>query len=295
MLNKNNKTIQHTHFAVLGDPIKHSLSPALHNWAFKKQKIQANYTRNQVPKGQLQQFVKNLDTSWLGLSITMPLKEEALKLADTSSENASATGAANTLLRKNRDTWHAENTDVTGFQAAFKRLKLDTTQIIVLGAGATALSLARAAWHQTAKTVTFYSRKHCPQLLSRATSWNKIRSPDGKTTSTLYTREPLTNLPKLEPHAATLIVSTLPATAHTQLQLPENPGNTPIFDISYAPTPSILHARLRETGWRGKAYNGTELLIEQALDQAALFAATTGATPADRSKLHAGMLNLVQK
>jgi len=70
--------------AVLGSPIMHSLSPTLHNAAYEKLGIDATYSAIEVGSSQLESFLKNqlTDSSWMGFSLTMPLKEELCALAD---------------------------------------------------------------------------------------------------------------------------------------------------------------------------------------------------------------------
>ena len=87
------------HLAVLGSPIAHSKSPDLHSAAYRTLQLNWDYTRVELTSNHLLQFTETLDIDWLGLSLTMPLKEEALRIASEKSELALATGVANTLLR----------------------------------------------------------------------------------------------------------------------------------------------------------------------------------------------------
>ena len=84
--------------AVLGDPIAHSLSPALHRAGYAAVGLDWTYDAHRVAAGGLSEFVRGLDASWRGLSLTMPLKREALELASEASPIARLAGAANTLL-----------------------------------------------------------------------------------------------------------------------------------------------------------------------------------------------------
>ena len=84
--------------AVLGDPIAHSLSPALHRAGYAAVGLDWTYDAHRVVAGGLSAFVRSLDASWRGLSLTMPLKREAVELASEVSPVARLAGAANTLL-----------------------------------------------------------------------------------------------------------------------------------------------------------------------------------------------------
>jgi shikimate dehydrogenase len=134
-------------FAVLGSPISHSLSPVLHKAAFGCSGIDASYEALELASG-LSEFANSLDASWMGLSLTMPLKEEALDVASQLHPLAISARSANTLV-KNEETWLAYNTDVMGLQRAVKDLEFKSVGI--LGSGATARSAAVAFEDQSVR------------------------------------------------------------------------------------------------------------------------------------------------
>ncbi len=104
---------------VAGSPISHSLSPVLHRAAYEALGLSDwSYQAEDVVSGALASFVQDRDRSWVGLSVTMPGKEEALSLATSASERARRTGAANTLIRSGPQWW-ADNTDIDGIVRAF--------------------------------------------------------------------------------------------------------------------------------------------------------------------------------
>lgn len=139
--------------AVLGDPIEHSLSPALQAAAAAELGLDWHYERRRVRAGELADFVAALDARWLGLSVTAPLKEEAHDLADEVDRRAALTGAVNTLLLG--PVVRGWNTDVGGIVQAFTDAGLGriTTGAIV-GAGATAQAALLALAELGAETVT---------------------------------------------------------------------------------------------------------------------------------------------
>ena len=75
---------------VIGDPIDHSLSPAIHNFWLETLEIAADYGRRQVRRGQLADYLaeRRADPQWRGCNVTMPLKLDALTLADGASDRA---------------------------------------------------------------------------------------------------------------------------------------------------------------------------------------------------------------
>ncbi|HEV7450616.1 MAG TPA: shikimate dehydrogenase, partial [Pseudonocardiaceae bacterium] len=100
--------------AVLGSPIRHSLSPVLHSAAYAALGLTGwRYEAFDCDEAALPAFVERLGPEWAGLSLTMPLKEVALAVADEVSPVAAAIGAANTLTR-GASGWHADNTDAPG-------------------------------------------------------------------------------------------------------------------------------------------------------------------------------------
>jgi len=144
---------------VVGSPIEHSLSPALHLAAYRALGLrQWSYHRNEVPAGGLESFVAGLPDSWVGLSVTMPGKEEALALADEATHRATLAGAANTLIRRT-DGWWADNTDVDGILSALTEAGCQHTETAwVLGSGATCRSVLVALHELGLRRVTLQVR-----------------------------------------------------------------------------------------------------------------------------------------
>ncbi len=130
--------------AVLGDPVEHSLSPALHRAAYAALGLDWTYDAVRVPSGGLPAFLAGLDDEWRGLSLTMPLKREAMPLLASRDAWADLAGAANTLLLDG-DGVHGLNTDVPGAIAALREATpASVDRAVVLGGGATATSVLLA-------------------------------------------------------------------------------------------------------------------------------------------------------
>ena len=106
--------------AVLGSPIKHSLSPVIHNAAYEMLGIEARYSAEEVGSDVLDGFLSSQlnDPSWIGFSLTMPLKEVICSLVEKFNIEIDPVAArihsANTLYKSN-NLWRACSTDVTGF------------------------------------------------------------------------------------------------------------------------------------------------------------------------------------
>ncbi|MER7438068.1 shikimate dehydrogenase, partial [Pseudonocardia alni] len=124
--------------AVLGSPIAHSLSPALHNAAYTALGLTGwHYDRHEVDEAGLAGFVAGLGPEWAGLSLTMPLKRVLLDVADHVAPGAAAIGAGNTLVFEGTGAT-AHNTDVTGIARSLRAAGAGGGRAVVLGAGGTA-------------------------------------------------------------------------------------------------------------------------------------------------------------
>jgi 3-dehydroquinate dehydratase / shikimate dehydrogenase len=141
-------------FGLIGDPVGHSLSPLLHNTAFRALGINAVYVPFRVQRGQLEEFLETFaELGVEGFSVTIPHKEAAAELASQSDPAVDQTGAANTLLRGPAG-FRAFNTD---YQAARDSLlanmpgspdgapaSLNGRVVLLLGAGGVAHAIAHA-------------------------------------------------------------------------------------------------------------------------------------------------------
>ena len=106
-------------FGIIGNPIKHSLSPVLHNYWFEKYKIDANYSIIETNESDLPNIVKKIkDKDLYGINITLPYKQKIVSHLDKLVNDAELTGSVNTIYLDN-ETIVGENTDVYGLQAAY--------------------------------------------------------------------------------------------------------------------------------------------------------------------------------
>ena len=131
--------------AVLGSPIAHSLSPALHRAAYAQLGLNWTYDAFEVDEAGLPAFIAGLDLSWAGLSLTMPLKERVIDLLDDVDDVAASVRAVNTVVPYGT-RWRGTNTDVTGMVRALQEAgaAADLRTATLLGTGATARSAIAA-------------------------------------------------------------------------------------------------------------------------------------------------------
>ena len=130
-------------FAVIGNPIEHSLSPDLHNYVYKLLSINALYKKKKVFHSELSQIMDDLRTGELnGVNVTIPHKENVIEYLDEINPRAKTIGAVN-VIHKNGDKLFGNNTDWFGFTSALKKngIKVSGKEVIVLGAGGTSKSI----------------------------------------------------------------------------------------------------------------------------------------------------------
>ncbi len=249
--------------AVLGSPIRHSKSPALHKAAYRAAGHgDWSYDAIESTCGDLAERVAEMGPEWLGLSLTMPCKDAGLRVADEVDPVALATGAVNTLVFADRGD-HAVrgyNTDVDGIVAALHEAEVAAAdRVAVLGAGATARSAVAAAYRLGAGDVDVYARRPAPALEvaalaadyglgGRARPWSQVRRC-------------------IE---ADVVIATAPAGAADPLaaSLAESSSNAVLLDVVYANWPTPLAA-----SWPGPVtVSGLSMLLWQAVEQVRLMA-----------------------
>jgi len=244
-----------TRLAVLGSPIAHSRSPQLHAAAYRELGLTWEYGRHEVPEGGLAAFVGELDATWRGLSITMPLKPEALRLCASVSDVAEETGAVNTILLGGADGPIGYNTDVYGIMRALRDAGIaDPERVLILGAGATARSVVSAVRRLGAEAVVAAARR--PAAAGALADYARGL---GLAASKADLAAPLAG-------SADLVVNTIPGGAAAELELDEALTVRALFEIAYDPWPSPLVAR-----WSGPVVSGLDMLLHQAVAQVRTF------------------------
>ncbi len=261
---------------VLGRPIGHSLSPVIHNAGYAAAGLSAwTYSAYECGEADLSGFVAGLDAQWAGLSLTMPLKEVALDVADEVAPTAAALGAANTLLRLPDGTWRAENTDAPGMvDALLGAGVVRADQICVLGAGGTARAALAAARDLGAEAVTVYARRPSAidELLSVADDLGLTLIGAGWAEAA-------------RAGDADVVISTVPRGVADGLarDIAWRPGAV-YFDAVYDPWPTPLAAAADAAGCR--IVSGLDLLLTQAVRQFELFTHAEAPVAAMRDALH---------
>lgn len=242
--------------AVLGFPIAHSLSPVLHAKAFDLLGIAGSYEAIEVATGGLADFLKSQGANYDYLSLTMPLKEEVLVIAESSGitvdELALRIQSVNTLVRKGSG-WSATSTDGSGFVKALANAGYDHfNSVLILGAGGTARAVA-GALDEIADSVAIMGRS-VRRNVGIAACFTKL-APE------FISWDDQIDLRNFD-----LIVNTTPSGA-ADLVAENIPFKVEglLFDVLYRPWPTLLARRWSDAG--GKVISGLELLLYQGIDQ----------------------------
>lgn len=245
--------------AVLGSPIAHSLSPALHTAAYRLLGLDWRYEAIECTEEEFPAFFASLDDDWRGLSLTMPLKEVVLTVVDDVSDVAREVQSANTVFRAGAEhTWRATNTDISGIENALREVGVESVSSArVLGAGATARSAVAAIAELGGSSVVIHARR--PEAAAAVADLARRLGVEAMTSD-------LTPVPA----ACDLLVSTLPADiAGPWSACADSADRTALVDASYHPWPTPLAA-----AWQvhssGPVVSGRDMLVWQAVAQVRL-------------------------
>jgi shikimate dehydrogenase len=285
---------------LIGYPLEHSLSPALHHAALQAAGLEGEYRCYPVPpisaaapagEAQLRKLLERVRRGELhGLNVTIPHKESILPWLDDLSPAASGIGAVNTILRRG-DRLVGDNTDAAGFLADLHRLGWlgpdglpvegsAPAHALVIGAGgaarAVAYALAQAGW-----TVVIVARR--PEQAARLAADLEEALVGGKISQPrLYPRQRVHPLLPGAPArfsglSPSLVVNATPVGMSPDRSASPWPDGLPfpeggsVYDLVYQPEETPLVSRARAAGLR--AANGLGMLVEQA---ALSFTAWTG-------------------
>ena len=121
-------------YLVIGNPLEHSLSPKIHNFWFKENKINAIYNKKTLEDEDLENFIKMIrDKKIEGANITVPFKEKIIKFIDILSDEAKDANSVNTVYMSGNNII-GHNTDIAGFYLSLKpeTINLQNKTILIL-------------------------------------------------------------------------------------------------------------------------------------------------------------------
>lgn len=248
---------------VIGDPIAHSLSPALHRSWIEALGLKARYERSHVAAEELKPFLaqRRTDPDWRGCNVTAPHKRAVLGLVDRLTPAAERIGAANCIYRDG-DLLVGDNTDVAGIAAALADIEIAGTKTVILGAGGAAAPAVDHLLSRGAGQIVLLARDPAKAEPLRGRAPNRISAAPfgGKAladASIIINATPLgmTGAPPLP----TAILHALPSAV----------AGAAVLDMVYRPERTPLLAAAEAAGLR--AVGGLTMLVGQARPSFELF------------------------
>ena len=263
--------------AVIGNPIEHSLSPPMHNAAYKQMGMDYVYVAFKIEKDNLSHLIESAKTMGLvGLNVTIPYKTDIIEYLDEVDDTARRINAVNTIRFKDGMA-KGYNTDGTGaVKSIEKYTELKNKKVLVLGAGGASKAITFTLLNHGINSLTIAnrSRDNAIQLidnLKKQTGFDKINYVDIEQADTIL-------------EDVDIIINTTPigmypnVDADTPIKTEKINENHVVMDIIYNPLETKLLKNAKDNG--ATTISGTNMLINQGITAFEIF---TGKTPSYES------------
>ena len=251
--------------AVIGDPIEHSLSPKLHNYLLEKHQIDGIYIPFRIQKTDLRQSLQSFAKIGLkGCNVTIPHKEETLKICDQLSKSASIIGAVNTVIVTADQKLYGHNSDGIGFINNIKQNQPSFTfegkKVVMIGAGGAARAICYALIKEGVSQITIINRT----VVKAEDLINEFKEKLQPQTKLLA--KPYYAIETAFADCDLLINTTslgMQGQPPLEISINKLPKNTLVTDIVYKPLITTLLYKAQERG--NPTVTGIGMLINQAL------------------------------
>lgn len=260
---------------LLGYPLSHSVSPAMHNAAFAALELPGRYELLETPAEDLPAAVERLHQGeWMGANVTIPYKARVIPLLDEIDPSAAGIGAVNTILRTEQRLI-GYNTDVTGFQVDLRShgVEIDGDNVVVLGSGGAARAVTASLIPNGAR-IRFIT----PLIDEAQRLIEDLVVPTGAEAQILpWEDDSFTGI------ECRLLVNATPVGMSPDVEACPWPQDIPlpagafVYDLVYNPSETMLMKRARAEGLG--AGSGLGMLVEQG---ALAFELWTGKSPSRR-------------
>ena len=240
---------------LIGFPVSHSLSPAIHAFWIEQHKLDADYKLLTTPPNRLRQTMLHMRKKQaLGVNITVPHKQAVMEYLDGINKSAKHIGAVNTVVNR-KGKFEGHNTDAYGFitnlRESFGDLKPYLENIVLLGAGGATRAVIVALADAGAKNITLTNRT-IDKAIALANEFEIEAAP-------WEDRAALLN-------GATLLVNTtslgMDGQPPLEIDLKNLPDHAVVHDIVYAPLETDLLAAAKARG--NRTVDGLGMLLYQA-------------------------------
>jgi shikimate dehydrogenase len=239
-------------FAILGNPVAHTLSPLLHNAAFEAEELDAVYIAVQCEEKDVASLMRSL----AGGNVTMPHKATAARALDRATDRVKRTDACNTFWFDGRRLY-GDNTDVIGFSVALRRLLPDPAgaRVLMIGAGGAARAAVYALLQDDVDEITIVARHR-----GRRAEMERVAGRKGRRIRVVG-KEKLVHGEGFD-----LVINATPLGMGKKDSLPfrleKLAGVRAVFDLVYRPGGTEWARRAAANGI--PAIDGTEMLLQQA-------------------------------
>ena len=252
-------------FALLGEPLGHSLSPALHKAIYRQLEIDdASYRTVEIPEERLKSFFSGFRVGGFdGVNVTTPHKASVISLLDEVDTKAKLINAVNCINRVNNKLI-GFNTDILGFAYSLRKNGLDTEgkNFAVIGAGGSAQAVGAVLAEGAAKTVSIFNRSADRSEELKAT----IKSINEEVDVLTFGLDELANLGSSAQFDCVVNSTTLGMSPNIKSSpVPDNffSDNTLAFDLIYNPKQTSFLAAAEKAGCT--TVNGMQMLVAQAV------------------------------
>ena len=245
-------------YCIIGDPIDHSLSPAIHNAAFNTLGLNCSYIALRVQEGQLKNSIDSLRAINIGgFNVTMPHKVKVLNYVDRCDQTVQLVGAANTVNNE-EGKFCAYNTDVAGFIRPLRERKISFNgiEVLILGAGGAARAVVVAlSGERGIANINIFNRN-----TDRSTNLAKLVKKLGLKAS-IVSNDYIQKIAS----KSDLIINTTPLGMSNEESLINSVSiskESIVYDIVYKPINTKLIVNAKTAG--AQVVYGYEMLLEQA-------------------------------
>ena len=250
--------------AVVAKPIRHSISPFIHNTAFERTAVNGVYLALEIGSEDLEATVANIRRyNMFGINLSMPYKQEVIQYLDELTPSARLIGAVNTVVNKN-GTLIGYNTDGKGFFKSLPSFAIQGKKMTILGAGGAATAIiAQAALDQAEEIFVFTRQTSYANTVSKMAAISR----QAKSRIQVLNLEDLATLQEKINQSDLLINGTSVGMDGESLPLVESiqlPAKILVADVIYKPfeTPFLKWARSQKV----EAVNGLGMLLYQAAE-----------------------------
>lgn len=261
---------------LIGYPLGHSISAVIQKAGFKTIGVEGEYDILETPPEDLIERIKYLKANnYDGFNVTIPLKVPISLFLDEIDESANIAGCANTVKIMSDRSLKGYNTDVYGFMAAIPSdIDLKNKNVSIIGTGGASRAATVGLIELGAKEIDYY----CRNIINSSEMVNSMRNAFPQVKFNVYQIQILRDLSH-----TSMLVNTTPVGMRGQsmdkmpvsrLDLQKLNQNTPVYDVIYNPSKTLLLQEAEKIGLR--TINGLDMLIHQGAKALEIW---TGKTP----------------